>query len=120
MSTNTDPPLIDVTNLADSLRRFAAERDWAQFHTPRNLLLALVGEVGELAAELQWKTDAEVADLKLNPDSAVAQELADVAIYLTRLADQLGIDLNAAVASKMASNAERYAADDVRGSAEKR
>ncbi|MDW3218659.1 MAG: MazG-like family protein [Acidimicrobiales bacterium] len=79
-----------------------------------------MGEVGELAAELQWKTDAEIRDADLGPESPVAQELADVTIYLAGLADQLGVDLNTAVVAKMVSNSTRYAADEVRGSAEKR
>lgn len=84
------------------LRAFAAERDWERFHTPRNLLLALVGEVGELAELYQWDDGDGVAAQQ------VAEEIADVAIYLLRLADVVGVDIEQAVEQKMRSNAARY------------
>jgi dCTP diphosphatase len=91
------------------LRDFAAERDWEQFHTPRNLVLALVGEVGELAELYQWsETDAP-------PRQRVAEELADVAIYLLRLADVAEVDLEDAVETKIAMNGRRYPASEWRG-----
>jgi len=99
------------------------ERDWDQFHTPKNLSMALAGEAGELVAVLQWMTD-EQARAALSNDEGLrrqlSDELADVLIYLVRLADVSGIDLDGAVASKVESNSLRYAADDVRGSIEKR
>ena len=111
-----------IEDLAGQLRRFAAERDWDRFHTPKNLAISLAVEVGELLEHVQWRTDDEIAALVRTPEgrTAVAEELADVFIYLVRLADVVGIDLLDAASSKIAANAERYPADEVRGSAVKR
>ena len=100
------------------LRDFSAERDWEQFHTPRNLALALVGEIGELAELLQWRTDAEVIDLAGTEAGRerLADELADVFTYLLSLADALGVDLSAAVHAKLDKNAAKYPVDRSRGS----
>ena len=111
-----------IDDLALALRRFAAERDWERFHTPKNLAISLAVEAGELLEHFQWGTDEEILDRAATPGggAAVAEELADVLIYLVRLADILGIDLLAAASSKIAANAERYPADEVRGSSLKR
>lgn len=111
----------DLEQLAQRVRDFADRRDWEKFHSPRNLVLALVGEVGELAAEVQWLTDAEVTDALGSPDSRdrIADELADVLIYLTRLADRCGIDLLEAAHQKVTRNEERYPENQVRGLATK-
>lgn len=111
-----------LDDLAAELRRFAAERDWERFHTPKNLGISLAVEVGELLEHVQWGSDAEIAALAGSPDgrAAVAEELADVFIYLVRLADVLGVDLLEAAAAKIAANAVRYPADEVRGSSAKR
>jgi NTP pyrophosphatase (non-canonical NTP hydrolase) len=105
--------------LARRLREFAAERDWDQFHSPKNLAMALVGEAGELAAEFQWMTEAQ----SRAPDTAqlarIRAEAADVFNYLVRLADTLNIDLLAAAHDKIDDNARRYPADKVRGSSKK-
>jgi len=105
--------------LARRLRDFAAERDWDQFHSPKNLAMALVGEAGELAAEFQWMTEAQ----SQAPDPAqlarIRSEAADVLNYLVRLSDKLGIDLIAAANAKMEENARRYPAEKVRGSSKK-
>lgn len=104
------PPL-DLSPLQAQLRAFAQARGWQPHHTPRNLLLALVGEVGELAEILQWRSDAELAALAQdNPAEWVhlGEELADVQIYLARLADVLGVDMAAAVADKLDKNARKY------------
>lgn len=110
-----------LEGLTAVLRQFADERDWAQFHTPKNLVMALVGEVGELIEHFQWLTPEESAEVMNSDTSArrIADELADVLIYLVRLADVLGVDLLDAARSKLASNAKRYPADQVRGSADK-
>ncbi len=99
-----------LTLLRDRLRAFADARDWPRYHTPRNLALALAGEVGELAAELQWVGDAEVADHLADPDAKarLAGEVADVLIYLTRFADVCGIDLLAAANAKIDRNEIRF------------
>lgn len=109
--------LIDVTGAAQALREFAEERDWQQFHSPKNLVMALSGEVGELTEVFQWMTEADSRHAASDPKTAVAvrEELADVALYLIRLADVLGVDLNVAVTSKLASNAVRYPVESARG-----
>ena len=111
-----------LDDLAHELRRFAAERDWEQFHTPKNLAISLAVEVGELLEHVQWGSDADIAARLQSPDgrAGVAEELADVLIYLVRLADVAGIDLLDAASAKLAANAARYPADEVRGSSAKR
>ena len=109
----------DINAVSNRLREFAAERGWGEFHTPRNLVLALVGEVGELAELFQWRSDAEVLALMRESPRIVEDELADIAIYLIRLSDVLGVDLNAAIGAKILANAERYPAAEVYGSAER-
>ena len=105
--------------LARRLREFAAERDWDQFHSPKSLAMALVGEAGELAAEFQWMTESQ----SQVPDPAqlarIRAEAADVLNYLVRLSDKLGIDLIAAANEKINDNARRYPAEKVRGSSKK-
>jgi NTP pyrophosphatase (non-canonical NTP hydrolase) len=100
----------DLGGLQARIRSFADRRDWGPYHTPRNLLLALVGEVGELAELFQWRTDAEAAAVMDDPATAAAvrDELADVTQYLLRLADVLGVDVAAAVEAKLARNEERF------------
>lgn len=109
--------LIDVDGAAQALRQFAEERDWQQFHSPKNLVMALSGEVGELTEVFQWMTEADSHDAASSPKTATAvrDELADVALYLIRLADVLGVDLNAAIASKLAANAVKYPVETSRG-----
>ncbi len=111
-----DDPLLP---LAQRLRQFAAERDWEQYHTPKNLAMALTGEAGELAAEFQWLTGDESRNLDAEAMRRVQEEAGDVLLYLVRLADQLGFDLVEAAHRKIELNATRYPADKVRGSARK-
>ncbi|WP_433337080.1 nucleotide pyrophosphohydrolase [Spirillospora sp. CA-294931] len=108
-------------DLAERLRTFAVQRDWEQFHTPKNLAMALSGEVGELVAELQWLTPKESASVMADPEAGarVRAELADIFLYLTRLADVLGVDLLQAAHDKIADNERRYDAEAYRGSARK-
>jgi NTP pyrophosphatase (non-canonical NTP hydrolase) len=112
-----DKSLIDVTGAVLALRQFAQEREWQQFHSPKNLVMALSGEVGELTEIFQWMTEADSHSAASNPKtaSAVRDELADVALYLIRLADVLDVDLNAAIASKLACNAAKYPVEASRG-----
>lgn len=112
---------VDLGDLTVRLRAFATERDWHQFHTPKNLVIAMSIEFGELLEHLQWRTDDQIADFASTPEgrAAVADELADVLIYLIRLADVLGVDLSVATPAKIESNEARYPADLVRGSAAK-
>lgn len=112
-----DHPLVEVRGAAQALREFAEARDWAQFHSPKNLVMALSGEVGELNEIFQWMTEADSfkAASSEATASAVRDEIADVALYLIRLSDVLGIDLNEAVSSKLATNASKYPVDLSRG-----
>ena len=109
--------LIDVDGAAKALRNFAQERDWQQFHSPKNLVMALTGEVGELNEIFQWMTEADSHAAASTPKTATAvrEELADVALYLIRLADVLGVDLNDAVTKKLALNAQKYHVEASRG-----
>ena len=108
-----------LTELRDAMRRFAAERDWDRFHTPKNLAMALSGEAGELIEHFQWQTAEESASLPAPVREEVALEMADVLLYLVRLGDVLGIDLAEAARRKIAINAQRYPVERVRGRAVK-
>jgi NTP pyrophosphatase (non-canonical NTP hydrolase) len=112
---------VTLGELTTQLRQFAAARDWEQFHTPKNLAMALAGEVGELLAELQWLTPEEASRVMEDPEAAtrMRSELADVTIYLVRLADVLGVDLIQASATKLAESERRYDVEHYRGSARK-
>ena len=114
-------PLINVTALSKALDQFATDRDWAQFHSPKNLVMALTGEVGELTEIFQWMTEAQSHNAGANPETAqaVKDELADVQLYLVRLASVLGVDLDEAVQAKLQKNAEKYPADKAKGSSKK-
>lgn len=107
----------DIGELAARLREFAAEREWEQFHTPKNLAMALAGEAGELLAEFQWLTPEESAAVMTDAEAGgrVRSEIADVFIYLTRLADVLGIDLLEAAELKLAEVEIRYDRETHRG-----
>jgi dCTP diphosphatase len=109
-------PLLE---LRDALRVFAAERDWDQFHSPRNLATALAVEAAELLEPFQWLNDEQVASLPLETRAAVEQEMADVLLYLVRLADKLDVDLAAAARAKIAKNGEKYPVERARGSSRK-
>ncbi|WP_455430706.1 nucleotide pyrophosphohydrolase [Phytohabitans flavus] len=103
------------------VRAFTEVRDWQQFHTPKNLAMALAGEVGELLAEFQWLTPDESVRVMSDPDAGarVAAEIGDVVIYLTRLADVLGVDLAEVARAKLADSDKRYPVEGSRGSAQK-
>jgi NTP pyrophosphatase (non-canonical NTP hydrolase) len=98
----------NLETLALELRRFAAERNWEPYHTPKNLASALIVEAAELLEHFQWLTPEESRTLPVETRAEVAHEIADVLIYLTRLADLLGIDLLAAASDKMGMNARKY------------
>jgi dCTP diphosphatase len=107
------PPTLET--LALRLAEFARERDWEQFHSPKNLAMALAGEVGEVLEHFQWLTESQSRNLPPQVREAVALELADVLLYLVRLADQVGVDLAGAALRKIELNALKYPADEVRG-----
>ncbi|GAB4815449.1 hypothetical protein N2152v2_002495 [Parachlorella kessleri] len=112
---------VTLERLRADLALFALERDWGQFHTPRNLLLALTGEVGELAECFQWRGEvkAGLPDFSGQERQAVAEELSDVLLYLVRLSNSCGIDLGQAALSKLQKNREKYPVDKCRGSSAK-
>jgi NTP pyrophosphatase (non-canonical NTP hydrolase) len=96
------------------LQTFADERDWNQFHSPKNLAMALTAEVGELVEIFQWVTEEQSKEVANNPATAraVRDELADVTLYLVRLCSVLGVDLNEAITHKIQANGTKYPAGD--------
>src|SRR5690348_3791836 len=114
----SESPDLPVQALQARLRAFAAARDWEQFHTPKNLAMALAGEVVEL---MQWLTPEQTAEIARDAyeKGRVAEELADVLIYALRIADVLNVDIRSALEAKIQANEIRYPAETVRGSAAK-
>jgi len=108
-----------LDDLRVQLREFARERDWEQFHSPKNLAMAMIVEAAELVEHFQWLTESQSQTLESEKRELVAQELADVLLYLVRLADRMDIDLIDAAQRKLVINAQKYPADKVRGSARK-
>ena len=100
----------DLTSLRDALRQFAEQRDWRQYHTPKNLAMAMIVEAAELVEHFQWLTPEQSRELPADKLAAVRDEVADTLIYLVELADALGIDLIAAARDKVAKNAIKYPA----------
>ena len=109
----------EVAQLKDALRDFARRRDWEQFHSPKNLAMAMSVEAAELVEHFQWLTEQQSRELDLKTRAEVAMEMADVFIYLLRLADQLDIDLMQSAQSKMAINEDRYPVELSRGKAKR-
>ena len=108
-----------IDQFKHALRDFAAARDWDQFHSPKNLSMALIAEAAELVEHFQWLTEAQSKTLPVDKRDEVELEMADIFTYLVRMADKLDIDLLAAAEKKLKMNAEKYPADRVRGSAKK-
>jgi dCTP diphosphatase len=108
-----------LDQLRDSLRQFAAERDWDQFHSPKNLASALAVEAAELLERFQWLTEDESRTLPPAELEKVRQEMADVLNYLIRLADKLDVNLLEAARDKIVLNAQKYPVDKSRGSVKK-
>jgi NTP pyrophosphatase (non-canonical NTP hydrolase) len=106
-------------SLRDLLRDFARERDWDQFHSPKNLAMALAGEAGELLENFQWLTEEQSRQPAPEVLAAASEEIADVLLYLVRLSDKLGIDPVAAAHAKLVANARKYPVDKARGTARK-
>ncbi|GBG15192.1 nucleotide pyrophosphohydrolase [Novimethylophilus kurashikiensis] len=111
MTSDTDR----LTELRDRLRGFVRERDWEQFHSPKNLAMAMIVEAAELVEHFQWSTEQESRELTDEQRIKVEQEIADTFVYLLRLSDVLGIDLIDAAHRKMDLNAKKYPADKARG-----
>ena len=108
-----------LDNLRDRVRKFAEARDWDQFHSPKNLSMALSAEVAEIVEHFQWLTEEQSKSLPQNKLDEVETELADTLIYLIRLADKLDIDLLAAAQSKIEVNEQKYPVDKAKGTAKK-
>jgi len=113
---------MDIGKTQAQLAAFARERDWDQFHSPKNLSMALAGECGELLEIFQWLTQGGSQRSALSDEQlqSATDELADILIYALRLADRLDIDLETAIAEKIEKNAARYSVEAARGNAEKR
>lgn len=109
----------ELRALTQSLRDFAKERDWEQFHSPKNLAAALTVEVAELLEHFQWVTEEQSRNLSFEKKDQVAQEAADVFLYLLQLCDKLGIDLLEAARLKLIANGKKYPVDRARGSSKK-
>ena len=109
----------DLARLRALIRAFVDERDWDQFHTPKNLASALSVEAAELLEHFQWLQHGRVEELGQDKLEQVRHEMADVLVYLVRLADKLDVDLMAAVQEKMVLNRAKYPAEQVRGDARK-
>lgn len=105
-----------LDQLRDRLREFVRERDWEQFHSPKNLAMAMIVEAAELVEHFQWLTEDQSKDIPAEKRKQVAHEIADTFVYLLRMADVLGIDLIDAANAKITLNAQKYPADKVRGS----
>jgi NTP pyrophosphatase (non-canonical NTP hydrolase) len=115
MAKTTD----SLDDLRKQVAKFAAERDWDQFHNPKNLAMAVAAEAGELLEHFQWLTPAQAAGLPEAARAEVALECADVLLFLLRLCDRLDIDLAAAARKKLALNARKYPVAKARGRATK-
>ncbi len=108
-----------LNEIKENLRKFALARDWGQFHSPKNLSMALAGEAGELLEVFQWLTEEQSRHLTQEQRKAAVEEMADVFLYLLRLADQMDVDLLEAATRKIKINESKYPEDKVRGSSKK-
>jgi len=115
------PPPATLAEIVEAVRRFRDDRDWAQFHTPKNLAAAIAIEAAELQERFLWKTDTEVDQDLADPAkrAGVADEIADVVMFALLLADRLGIDLAEAITTKLAANGRKYPVTRARGNARK-
>ena len=109
----------ELDQIRRKIRKFRDERDWMQFHNPKNLACSISIEANELLEHFQWCSPEQSLSVARKKKSEIAHEIADVAIYLIELADNLGIDLAEAIGVKLAHNSEKYPADKVRGSSKK-
>jgi NTP pyrophosphatase (non-canonical NTP hydrolase) len=109
----------ELEGLRDKLREFAAARDWNQFHSPKNLAMALAAESGELLEIFQWLTEEQSRTLDPKAQARATEEIADILLYLVRLGDQLGIDPVAAARQKLVENGRKYPVEKARGKATK-
>jgi len=110
---------MQLKDIADKIRVFRDERDWKQFHNPKDMAIAISIEASELLEHFLWKSPDEVEKRIRDKHEDIEDEIADIGIYLTELADNLGIDLLAAMERKITKNEAKYPADQVRGSSKK-
>jgi dCTP diphosphatase len=110
---------MDATSLVSELRAFVAEREWSQFHDPKNLAMLLASEAGELLAEYRWVANDKADTFSREPEARqrIADEVGDVGIALVLLCDRIGLDLPAAMRDKLAKNRERYPVEHAKGRA---
>ena len=118
-NTSRVPNMPELEQLRAAIRKFRDERDWMQFHNPKNLACSIVIEAAELLEHFQWKNSTESEAAALGKRDEIAEEIADVAIYLIELADNLGIDLAEAIEEKLRINSEKYPAEKAKGTAKK-
>jgi len=111
--------MAELEALRAQVREFVRERDWEQFHSPKNLAMALAVEAAELLEIFQWLTEEQSRAPDAEAHTAAQQEIADILVYLVRISDQLGIDPIAAAERKLADNARKYPVDKARGNARK-
>lgn len=109
----------EIQELQESLRDFAAQRDWEQFHSPKNLAAALSVEAAELLEHFQWLTEEQSRNIPKEKEESIAEEIADVLLYLLQLADKLGIDPIDSARKKIQTNAAKYPVDLARGTMKK-
>lgn len=115
MTTHTNR----LAELQERLRTFVSERNWGQYHSPKNLTMALTGEVGELVEHFQWLTEDQSCNLSEAELRPIREEIADVQIYLMLLSDRLGVDLMRTVDEKIGINEAKYPVDKARGKSKK-
>lgn len=111
--------MYELSAITEKILAFRDARDWAQFHNPKDMAIAISLEAGELLEHFLWKTPEEVEARVQSHREEISDEIADIGVYLVELADNLGIDLLQAMENKIEKNAEKYPADQVRGSSKK-
>jgi len=111
-----EPSMSELKSIVSKIRVFRDERDWAQFHNPKDMAIALSIETNELLEHFLWKNPQEVEDRIATKREEIEDELADIGIYLTELADNLGVDLLAAMERKLEKNAKKYPVEKAKGS----
>jgi dCTP diphosphatase len=109
----------EISEISEALEQFASKRDWNQFHSPKNLAMALAAEVGELLEEFQWLTEEQSKAISSEKLARIKEEIGDVFIYLIRLSSQLNIDLISAANDKILQNEQKYPVQKAKGNAKK-
>ncbi len=109
----------DIKSLTEKVKKFRDERDWAQFHNHKDMALSIVLEAAELLEHFQWKSPEEISEHARRNKNEISDELADIAMYLFELADNVGINLPEAIEAKIKKNAEKYPIEKAKGSAKK-